>query len=438
MGKAKRLSAMLLLVAGVLSGLPLCAAAQEAPAATSLTLKHAVDLALQNSPDIRVARLQASLADRAADFTRAQFLPNLYAGSGVGYTFGIPETPGGRAPSVFSVTYTEQVLNEPLRGQAREQQEQARAQRIALEQVKDAVIARTASAYLELVKVRHSLELLHAEEQSAAKILDVTSERQSAGYELPIEVTKAQLTKAQIAERLLELEGREDQLAVFLRAQAGLAPDTPIELAPDPLPGAADQEGATLVAMATEDSPEVRLAESDVRAKEFRLTGEKRGHWPTLELVSVYSRLARFNNYKDFFKSFQANNYNAGIQLQVPIFSAATKAAVALASANLKTAQESLAARKIQVSADVRQKSRRVRQMDAAKEVARLELQLAQQNLAVVQAQLDEGKASLRDAEKSRLDENEKWMAYLDADFQRQQAQLDLLRAAGQLAKVWQ
>src|SRR5438034_937397 len=86
----------------------------------------------------------------------------------------------------------------------------------------------------------------------------------------------------------------------------------------------------------------------------------------------------------------------------------------------------------------VRQKTRRVREMDAAKEVARLELQLAQQNVAVRQAQFGEGKLNLRDMERARLDENDKWMAYLDANFQRQQAQLDLLKAAGQLDKVWQ
>jgi hypothetical protein len=40
--------------------------------------------------------------------------------------------------------------------------------------------------------------------------------------------------------------------------------------------------------------------------------------------------------------------------------------------------------------------------------------------------------------EKARLDENDKWMGYLDANFQRQQAQLDLLRTAGELDKVWQ
>src|SRR6202021_3066950 len=91
-----------------------------------------------------------------------------------------------------------------------------------------------------------------------------------------------------------------------------------------------------------------------------------------------------------------------------------------------------------QLTADVRQKTRRVRERDAAKEVARLELQLAQQNVAVFQSQFAEGKLNLREVEKARLEENEKWMAYLDANFQRQQAQLELLKTAGQLDKVWQ
>ena len=71
-------------------------------------------------------------------------------------------------------------------------------------------------------------------------------------------------------------------------------------------------------------------------------------------------------------------------------------------------------------------------------EVARLELQLAQQNVAVFQSQFAEGKLNLREVEKARLEENEKWMAYLDANFQKQQAQLELLKTAGQLDKVWQ
>jgi outer membrane protein len=406
-------------------------------APVALTLRRAIELALQNSRDIQVAKIEARVADHAAQITKAQFMPNLYAGSGAGYTYGIPETPGGRAPAVFSVTYTEQVINEPLRGRAKEQQEQTNAQKIVLEDVRNSVIARTAMAYLELGKVRHSLELLRKERESADKILQVTQERQGEGFELPMEVTKAQLTKAQVVQRILQLEAREDELEVFLRYQLGFSETQAVEVTPEELPGEADQVGDNLVALALTNNTGLQLAQSDVRGKEFRLKGEKRGNLPTLELVSVYSLLAKFNNYAEFFNHFQRNNFNAGIQMQVPIFSAPIRADIGLAQVHLDAAKASFLNKKAEVSAEVRQKTRRVREMDAAKEVARLELQLAQQNVAVLQAQFSEGKLNLRELERAHLDENEKWMAYLDANFQKQQAQLELLKTAGQLDKVW-
>jgi outer membrane protein TolC len=442
-------------VAGVAGLLLVCGrvlAAQETPAPkpaessaqtalaspSAVTLKRAIELALLNSKEIQVAKIQASVADHAAQITKAQFMPNLYAGSGAGYTNGMPETPGGRAPSVFNVTYTEQVLNEPLRGQAKEMQEQAKAQKIALEEARGDVISRTAMAYLELAKVHHSLELLRAEQESAEKILEVTQDRESQGFELPVEVTKAQLTKARVVERILQLEEREDELEVFLRYQLGMSENQAIEVTPEDLPGEAEQAGDNLIAAALTSNPALRLAESDVRAKEFRLKGEKRGYYPTLELVSIYSLLAKYNNYNLYFNHFQPHNFNAGIDLRFPIFSAQLKANIGLAQVNLDAAKATLASKRTELSAAVRQKTRRVREMDAAKEVARLELQLAQQNVAVLQAQFAEGKLNLRDMERARLDENDKWMAYLDANFQRQQAKLDLLKAAGQLDKVWQ
>ena len=420
-------------LAAVCGGYALC---QQVPPPVSLTLKRALELALQNSKDIKIARIQASVADRAAMISKADFLPNLYVGSGAGYTYGIPETPGGRAPSVFNMTYTEQVFNLPLRGAAKEQEEQAKAQKILLEDARSAVIAGTATGYLELAKVRHSLELLRKENDSADRIAGVTRERAGEGFELPMEVTRAQLTKAQITQRVLQLEARQDELETYLRDQLGLAPEQQFDLGADELPGAAEQEGASLVAMAMENNTDIRLAQSDVRAKEFRYKGEKGGYWPTLELVSVYSLLAKFNNYDQFFQSFQRNNYNLGVQVQMPIFSARTKAAVGLADVNLQVARATLENKKNQVSADVKKKTRRLREMDAAKEVARLQLQLAQQSLAALQAQFEEGKSNLRELERGHLEENDRWMAYLDATFQRQQAQIELLRTAGQLDRV--
>jgi outer membrane protein TolC len=403
-----------------------------------LTLKRTIELALQNSKEIQLAKIQTHVADQSAHLLKADFQPNLYAGSGAGYTYGLPETPGGRPPDIFSLTYTQEVFNGPLRGMTKEQEEQAKAQRMALEDTRNIVLERVASAYLELVKVRHSVELLRKEKDSAEKIVDVTQERLGEGYELPTEVTKAQLTKAQVVQRILQLEGRQDELEVYLRNETGLPADQPIDVAPEELPGSAEQEGANLVAMASQSNPSLAFAQSDVQAKEFRLEGEKKGYWPTLQLVGIYSVLEKysFRNYTNIYNNFMYNNLNVGINVNVPIFSSKTRANVALAQASLDAAKLNLASKKVQVNADVRQRSRKVQEMDAAKEVARLELQLAQQNLAVLQSQFGEGKANLRDVERARLDESEKWMTYLDANFQRQQAQLELLRIAGQIEKA--
>jgi adhesin transport system outer membrane protein len=439
------LSASLLRAQGA-PNVPLPAATQTAPspfqgAPISLTLKRAIELALQNSKDIQVARLQSRVAGDVANVTRAEFRPNVYIGSGAGYTYGIPATPGGQAPSVFNATYNQQLFNEPLRGLEHEQEEQARAQRFALEQTRELVLMRTASAYLELVKVRSSLEVLRKEKDSAEKILEVTKQREGEGFELPMEVTRSQLMRAQVVQRVLQLEGRQDELEVFLRNEMGLPADQPLELTAEELPGSAEQEGANLVALASQNSTSILLAQSDVKAKELRLQGEKRGNLPTVQLVALYSVLAKFNNYEQYLanpNNFRYNNLNAGVNIQLPIYSAKTRANIELAKANLDAANLNLVIKRNQVSIDVRQRSRKLQQSEAAKEVARLELQLAQQNVSVLQSQFGEGRMNLRDVEKARLDENEKWMNYLDSNFQRQQAQLDLLHTAGQLDKVLQ
>jgi len=143
---ARSLAAAALLLA--LTG----AAAAQAPGPPSagepLTLKRAIELALRNSHEMAFARLQQKVAEKSAMISKADFLPSLYAGSGAAYTNGIPQTPGGSAPSVFDVSYTQQIFNPPLKGQARELQERISAQKFEVEKARDTVILNTASAYL--------------------------------------------------------------------------------------------------------------------------------------------------------------------------------------------------------------------------------------------------------------------------------------------------
>jgi outer membrane protein TolC len=403
-----------------------------------LTLKRVVALAVQNSRELALARIQYAVAKDSARFDRAAFLPNLYTGSGAAYTYGFPQTPNGGAPSVFNLAYEQAFFNRPLRGAVRAAEERAEGQRLGYEQTRDAVILRAASAFLELAKVRRSLDLLRTERESAQKVLEVTRERAGAGLELPIEITKAELTQARIEQRVVALEGREEDLEEELRNLTGLPADRRIELSseewtPTPQPSAAE-----MVEQALTNNPSLKIAERERLARQHILNGERGRYWPSIDIVGQYSLFSKVNNFEEFFRNFQRNNVNVGVAVRIPIFSSRASAGVALARSQLQEAEVDVGNRRAALASEVREKARRSRGLDAAREVARLELKLAQENLGIVQAKFGQGRANLAGLEQARLDESEKWLAFLDAEFDRQRAELELLKTTGQLAQVFQ
>jgi outer membrane protein len=403
-----------------------------------LTLQQAVKLALQNSRDLKLARVQYNVALGEAGTYRASFLPNLYTGSGAAYTYGFPALPGGQAPAVFQMEYTQTVFNPLLKGQQRAAEERAKNQKLELDRTRDDVIVRTATAYLEMAEVRHSLELVRREQASVEKILEVTQERVVSNQELPVEVTRGELMAARVAERVINLEGRDDALTRQLLDLTGLADTVALEVETEEPSFANDMQEAEMINLAVENDLRIQEAENERAARQRLLRGARLSYWPTIDFVGQYSILSKFNNYDQFYKTFQRNNVNAGLQVTVPLFAAKTRSNVALAESELNAAELLLSDKRQEVRLEVQQKARNVRELDARLEVARLDLKLAQETLQLTQAKFDEGRATLRDLEQGRLDESEKWVAFLDANFARQQGQLTLLQATGQLAKVFQ
>jgi hypothetical protein len=74
-----------------------------------------------------------------------------------------------------------------------------------------------------------------------------------------------------------------------------------------------------------------------------------------------------------------------------------------------------------------------LRQLQAARDVAKLEWQVSVGDLAGVQARMQTGNANLRDAQLAQLDVNDKFAAYLDTEFELTRTELQLLRLTGEL-----
>jgi outer membrane protein TolC len=414
------------------------AAGQQTTPTAKLTLKSTVELAVRNSRDLQLAKLEAGLAGKTVDVDRAQFRPNLYTGSGYEYSSGFPLAPGGGVPAAFELSYQEAIFNPLARGRQHADEERAKAQTANLDSVRDSVMVRAATAYLELSKVRHALDLLRNEQVDAQKIGDLARERIAGGYELPIEQTRADLNSARVQQRIAHEEGREDALEDQLRDMLGLVPDQPIELVTEDLPPAAEQPIGELVAQAVANSPDVRQAEAEQRAKADILRGTRNDRWPTIDLVGDYAVLSNTNHYTEYFNKFSRNNVNIGVQVTIPVYAARASATISQAQADVHVAEVQAKSKKSQVEIQVRSQAHLMRELEMSSNVARLDFKLAQQNLEVIQAQADQGRAALRDLEQAHLTESDKWLAFLDAEFQRQQAELALLQATGQVSKILQ
>ena len=403
-----------------------------------LSMREAVALALQNSRELALARVQYTVALNEAGVDRSAFRPNLYTGSGAAYTYGFP-TIGGGPPAVFQLNYSQSIFDPVLKAQQQAAEDHAKNMKLEIDRAHDDVIVRTAVAYLELAEVRHSLELLRKEQVSAEKILGVTRERVAANQELAIEVTRSELTAARVQERIIKLESRDDTLTQQLRNVTGVADTQSIEVDTAEPSFATDMQEAELANLAIQSDRGIQEAENERLARQHILRGAKLSYWPTLSVIGQYSVLSNFNNYTKYYSGqYQANNFAVGVQVSIPLFSSKTRANVALAKSELQLSELSLGNKRQEVRLEVLQKQRDVRELQATYEVARLDLKLAQETVELTQAKFDQGRATLRDIEAVRLDENDKFVAFLDADFARQRSQLTLLRTTGQLAKVFQ
>ena len=411
---------------------------QAAPAGPIVSLAEVVRLALAHSPDLALARVRYSVAKNTAGVDRSSFLPNLYTGSGAAYTNGFPQTPSGSAPAVFEMSYNQALLDKQQRGQLHADEDLAKNEEVAYQNARENVIVSAASSYLELADVQRSLQVLQGERGSAQQILDLMQQREAAGLELPMAVTQSQLQLAKVEQRIVHYRDREQVLTEQLRKMTGLPADQPLQASSDDtLASESAQPASNVLTDVVEHSSALQEAENYRLARQQLLRGAKGSYWPTIDIIGEYSVLSKINNYQEFFSKFQRNNVNVGIQVTIPIFAAKTSSQVALARSDFDEANLELAATRSAVEQGAEQKVQALKEADAAQEVARLDLQLAQEQLQDREAQFNQGHATLDQLEQARVVENEKWLAFLDAGLSHERAQLDLLQATGQLAKVF-
>jgi len=416
-----------------------CAAALPAEVHT-LTLRQAVEQALRQNPEIAMARLDELKAQQAVRVQKDPFTPHVSVGSGLAYTNGFPMSIDGAAPSVVQGRVAESLFNRQQSYALARTREEARGAGLAASAKTDGVAFRTAVLFVDAERAARAGELARKEVESSQTVLASVDNRVQEGRELPLESKRAALGLArarQIADSLdADRETAETSLAIVLGYGAGdRVQPAPEERPIPPLPASED----AAVDGALRASLELRRLESQIAAKGLEVRSAKAARLPHVDLVAQYGLFATFNHYQDYFLKYQRNNGEIGVSIVLPILAgSAPGAQAATADAEVSRLRIQWANTRNQIVADTHQSFREVRKAEAQRDVARLDLDVAREQLSVNLALLQEGRIRLSQVEESRVAESGKWIAFYDSQYSVERARWNLARQTGDLLAALQ
>jgi outer membrane protein len=402
--------------------------------AEPLPLRRAVELALSHSTTAVSAELEQQRTFASYHEARNQYLPTVVVGAGLGASWGFPLSLEGAAPSIFNVNAQSALLNPALRDFVRAAKTEWQASSIQTKDQRNQVIQDTVLYYAELNKWETSLNRLQEEHANALKMQQIVNERIQEGIDSALMRNKAQLTTARLRLRLAQTQGAIDVLRNRLSHLTGL-PASAIVTISDSIPSLpASKEGENLVTKALQASESIQVAETHAEALRFRARGEHRSLLPMVDFAAQYAVLSKYNNYDEFYKTFERHNATVGVAIRFPFLNPSQHAHAEAADAQVLKARKDADAARNQVSDETLRLQRSVEQLVAAQQVASLEYQIAQSSVESQQVRVDAGSATIHDLQDARDQANERYNVLQDSNFELERAQIALLRATGELA----
>lgn len=420
--------------------------------AEPVSLKRVVELALNHATGAAIAAADERRAAAAFQELRNNYIPQLATGAGLGYSYGFPLALEGSAPSLFNVTAQSALLHPELRSYMRAAKADSAVASMKTKDERNQIIQDAALNYAELAKWEQRLARLAQTEEDANKMQVAVAERVKEGIDSELDGTKARLSVARIRLRVAEAQGAADVAREHLSKLTGL-PAASIQTDPDSIPAPpAPPETPETAKDAAASNPSVQAALEHARAQYLRAQAEHRTLWPSVDFAAQYALLSKFNNYQNYYipsrpcitpvgevlcvaSSFQQNNATIGVSIRFPLFNASQRSRAQGADIEALKATKQAEAARNQVSEETLRLQRAVAQMQAARDVAQLEYEIAQKALTAVQTRIEAGTATLHDLDDARSQASERFITLQDVTLELERSELGVLRSTGDLEK---
>src|SRR3984957_17269864 len=336
----------------------------------TMTLRQALDRALEQNPDVLLARLDQQKARDQILIAKDPFYPKVYGGGGFAWTNGSPVSIDGNPPSIFQARTDMTLFDRAQSYKVAEAKEGLRGSAIDVTKQQEEAAYRVALLFLDSEQAAHSFDAAQQQIENFTKVKGLMDARVEEGRELPIEARKAKLN---VDRAKHQADVLHENLIV---AETGLA--QVLGLGPDDRVRAAEEERAAIALPVSEDasieealehSPELRRLESNMEMKTLEIKGYHAARLPKVDL---------------------------GASVTIPLLIGRTaRAYSSQAEADVAKLRVEVARTRSRITADLRRAYEEVKSSDSARELAHDDLLLTREELDVDLAQAEEGRLPL-------------------------------------------
>jgi outer membrane protein TolC len=322
----------------------------------------------------------------------------------------------------------------------RESNEVVKVSQLGSDFSRNELASKIAAIYYQLHQARRVSSLTSIRLEKTRKQQELLESSLSAGQLRPIDSVMAKTAVAAVQQQLLIAQEQAKVAEAELKEMTGIPSTTSIQTVDPMLESSiykSDEE--TLFQQSVKSNPEILQAEAAIKAKEFHVAAERGENYPRLDAVTEYSLFSRSNNYEDYYRRFQRNNFLIGISLQIPIFNGfRTSARVAQSKHEVDEEKYKLQRIKSNLRINIQHGLSALRIARGASELAAGDLEATKEMIQVNSILLESGRISMKEFEDAQLQLQQKEMAKLEAEQTLFQRKLELLRITGSVVSTLQ
>ena len=419
---------------------------------TTLTLKDAIQYALENKPDAKKAQLKIENSEYQIQEVRSRALPQISANGNLTYNpilqttvidgagFGAPGTTiqaafGQKWISTAGVSLTQNLFDQSVFTGLKAARTTREFYKINNQLTEEEVIERVANNYYQVYVLRQKLALAETNLKTTSKVKDIVKGQYDNGLAKKIDLDRMTVNLSNINTQKQQIINALQLQENALKFYMGMPMNAQIEI---------PQSEFEVTPVAISEAPNTanRSEYLLLKKQEELLVLQKKsliaGYYPTLSLSASYNYIGQgpkmpwFANSQD--KVYWSDFSAIGLNLKVPIFAGfGTRAKVRQADVQLRSLQEDIKDTQLALDLDYKNATTQIENSLITLQNQKENMRLADEILKNINNNYLQGLASLTDLLDAENASTEAQNNYTAAVLDYKLAEIKLIKSKGEL-----